>query len=146
MLKEKPHEYWMQKALDEAQIAFKQEEVPVGAIVVHKEQIVGRGHNLTETLGDVTAHAEIQAITAASNTIGSKYLDECKIYVTLEPCPMCAGALYWSRVEQLIIGSKDEKRGAHRFEGIYHPKTTLVSGIMENECSEILKDFFKTKR
>lgn len=146
MLKEKPDEYWMEKALEEALFAKEKEEVPVGAIVVFKEQIIGRGHNLTETFSDVTAHAEIQAITAASNTLGSKFLEDCKLYVTLEPCAMCAGALYWARVSEVIIGTLDEKRGAGRFEGIYHPKTKIKSGILSAECANILKSFFESKR
>jgi tRNA(adenine34) deaminase len=146
MLKEKTDEFWMQRALEEAEIARDKDEVPVGAIVVFKDQIIGRGHNLTESLTDVTAHAEIQAITAASNTIGSKYLDECKLYVTLEPCSMCAGALYWARLSKVIFGATDEKRGASRYEGIYHPKTIITSGIMEKECAEIIRTFFECKR
>lgn len=146
MLKEKTDEFWMQKALEEAKLGEEKGEVPVGAIVVHKEQIVGRGHNMTETFSDVTAHAEIQAITAASNTIGSKFLDECKMYVTLEPCSMCAGASYWSRLAEVVYGATDEKRGAGRFEGIYHPKTKIKSGILEEECSSIITEFFQKKR
>ncbi len=146
MIAEKPDEFWMNKALDEAKMALEKDEVPVGAIVIYKDQIIGRGHNLTESFTDVTAHAEIQAITAASNTLGSKFLDECKVYVTLEPCTMCAGALYWARPAQIIFGAPDEKRGAGRYEGIYHPKTTIRSGVMENECSEIIRTFFQKKR
>lgn len=146
MIAEKPDEFWMQRALDEAKQAFEKDEVPVGAIVVYNDQVIGRGHNLTESFVDVTAHAEIQAITAASNTLGSKFLDDCKIYITLEPCPMCAGALYWARPAQIIFGAVDEKRGAGRYEGIYHPKTTIQSGILQDECSELMKSFFKKKR
>ena len=146
MLKEKSDEFWMQKALEEAKLAEEKGEVPVGAIVIYKEQVVGRGHNMTETFSDVTAHAEIQAITAASNTIGSKFLNDCRLYVTLEPCSMCAGALYWSRVDQIVFGANDEKRGAGRFEGIYHPKTKIRSGVMAKECSDILIGFFNKKR
>ncbi|MCB0478304.1 MAG: nucleoside deaminase [Crocinitomicaceae bacterium] len=146
MLKEQTDEFWMQKAFEEAEKALDKDEVPVGAIVVFKEQIIGRGHNMTETFNDVTAHAEIQAITAASNTLGSKFLDGCKVYITLEPCSMCAGALYWARPAKIVFGAKDEKRGAGRFEGIYHPKTEIVSGILENECAQILKNFFLKRR
>lgn len=146
MIEKKSDEYWMQKAFEEAQLAEKQDEVPVGAIVVYNEQIIGRGHNLTESLNDVTAHAEMQAITAASNTLGSKFLDDCTIYITLEPCPMCAGALYWARPAKIVFGASDEKRGAGRFKNIYHPKTVIVTSILEKECTEIIKSFFKKKR
>ena len=146
MIEKKPDEYWMKKAYEEAQLAEKQDEVPVGAIVVYNEQIIGRGHNLTESLNDVTAHAEMQAITAASNTLGCKFLDDCTIYITLEPCPMCAGALYWARPAKIVFGASDEKRGAGRFKNIYHPKTVIVTSILEKECTEIIKSFFKKKR
>lgn len=146
MLKEQPDEFWMQKALEEAEKAQQQDEVPVGAVVVFQEQIIGRGYNMTETLNDVTAHAEMQAITASSNTLGSKFLDGCKLYVTLEPCSMCAGALFWARPTKVIYGAQDEKRGAGRFEGIYHPKTEIHSGVLANECSSIIKNFFQKKR
>ncbi|MEZ4938380.1 MAG: nucleoside deaminase [Crocinitomicaceae bacterium] len=146
MIKEQSDEFWMQKAFEEAEKALDKEEVPVGAIVIYKEQIIGRGHNMTETFNDVTAHAEIQAITAASNTLGSKYLEGCKIYITLEPCCMCAGALYWARPSKVIFGARDEKRGAGRYNGIYHPKTKIQSGILEEPCAELIRKFFHEKR
>jgi len=137
----------MKEALKEAQKAFDADEVPVGAIVVAENKIIARAHNLTERLNDVTAHAEMQAITSAANYLGGKYLTECIVYVTLEPCVMCAGALYWSQISKIIYGARDEKRGFSKQAGnLLHPKTEVVSGILENECSEIIKHFFKAKR
>ncbi len=137
----------MRQALNEAQKAFELGEVPVGAVVVVKNQIIARAHNLTEQLNDVTAHAEMQAITAAAEFLGGKYLTDCTLYVTLEPCTMCAGALYWSQLEKVIFGAKDEKRGASRHvESLYHPKTLVTNGILANESRQLLQDFFKSKR
>lgn len=139
-------EYFMRLALKEAQAAYELGEIPVGAIVVANNQVIARAHNLTEQLTDVTAHAEMQAITAASNFLGGKYLHDCTLYVTLEPCTMCGGALYWSQISKVVFAAKDEKRGAGRYEGVYHPKTTVESGIMENECAELIRSFFSSKR
>lgn len=139
-------EYFMKQALLEAQKAFEKDEVPVGAIIVANQQIIARTHNLTECLHDTTAHAEMQAITAASGDIGGKYLTGCTLYVTLEPCVMCAGALYWSQIDRIVFGASDEKRGAGRFEGLYHPKTKIESGLMAEECGNLVRDFFKSKR
>lgn len=139
-------EYFMKQALREAEQAFEAGEVPVGAVVVSNNQIIARAHNYTEHLNDVTAHAEMQAITAAANTIGGKYLTNCTLYVTLEPCVMCAGALYWSQVERIVFGASDERRGAGRYEGLYHPKTLITNGVMEQECSNLIKRFFADKR
>src|SRR5690606_27650077 len=138
--------YFMKQALLEAQKAYERDEIPVGAVIVANNQIIARSHNLTECLTDITAHAEIQAITAASGSIGGKYLSGCTLYVTLEPCVMCAGALFWSQIDRIVFGASDEKRGAYRFEGIYHPKTKIEGGLMEKECSELLVNFFKSKR
>jgi tRNA(adenine34) deaminase len=140
-------EYFMKQAFQEAMKAFELDEVPVGAVVVANNQIIARAHNLTQQLNDVTAHAEIQAITAASNYIGGKYLNGCTLYVTLEPCVMCAGALYWSQIDKIVFAVRDEKRGAGKINpSIYHPKTLIQNGIMEKECGEILKNFFEFKR
>jgi tRNA(adenine34) deaminase len=139
-------DYFMKQALVEAQKAFDDDEVPVGAVVVCKNQIIARAHNLTETLNDVTAHAEMQAITAAANFTGGKYLKGCTLYVTLEPCVMCGGALYWSQLDKVVFGASDEKRGASSAGNLYHPKTTVVSGVMEGQCAELIKTFFKNKR
>jgi len=140
-------EYYMRQALLEAQKAFDKDEVPVGAVLVCNDRIIARGHNLTETLNDVTAHAEMQAITAGSDFLGGKYLTDCTIYVTLEPCVMCAGALGWSQISKIVYGAKDTKRGFLRFapQGI-HPKTILVGGILETECEYLMKEFFRRKR
>ena len=139
--------YFMKQALREALVASEMGEVPVGAIVVAQNQVIGRGHNLTEKLHDVTAHAEIQAITAAANHLGAKYLKDCTLYVTLEPCPMCAGALYWSQIGKVVYGAADKKRGAIQcVPSLFHPSTQLVSGVCEDECSEIITAFFKEKR
>ena len=128
----------------EAEKAFSLGEIPVGAVVVANNQIIARTHNFTEMLHDVTAHAEIQAITAASENIGGKYLTGCTMYITLEPCVMCAGALYWSQIDKIVFGARDEKRGAGRFKNeLYHPKTLIINGIMEKECSDLMKLFFE---
>jgi tRNA(adenine34) deaminase len=140
-------EHYMRAALDEAKKAFDRDEVPVGAVIVCRGIIIARAHNLTETLKDPTAHAEMQAITAATNWLGGKYLTDCTIYVTLEPCAMCAGAIGWSQALSLVYGAADEKRGFTKVTGqLLHPKTKVESGILENECRQILLDFFKTKR
>ena len=140
-------ERYMRMALEEARAAMAQEEIPVGAVVVANEQVIGRGHNLTETLRDVTAHAEMQAITAGAETLGGKYLTGCTLYVTVEPCVMCAGAIGWSQLGRLVYGASDEKRGFKRFAPeALHPKTVVVSGVMEEECAELMKAFFKKKR
>ena len=139
-------EHFMKKALLEAELALEKGEVPVGVVVVAHGQIIARGHNLTETLTDVTAHAEMQAITAAANYIGGKYLKDCTLYVTLEPCSMCAGALYWSQLERLVFGASDDKRGYRANHTPLHPKTKVSSGVCEMESSKILQEFFKQKR
>jgi len=140
-------DFFMKQAFLEAQKAFDEDEVPVGAVIVCKNQIIARGHNLTQKLNDVTAHAEIQAITAAAQYLGAKYLKECVLYVTLEPCCMCAGALYWSQIERVVFGARDGKRGASTTgASLYHPTTIVENGIMEAECSELLKTFFAKKR
>lgn len=138
--------YFMQKALQEAQIAFEQGEVPVGAVITIGERIIAKAHNLTEKLTDVTAHAEMQAITAASEYLGGKYLMDCTLYVTLEPCVMCAGALYWSQIGRLVYGATDSKRGYHLFGNLLHPKTQVLQGVLEEPCSQIVKDFFLQRR
>jgi tRNA(adenine34) deaminase len=139
--------YFMRMALQEAKQAFSADEVPVGAVIVCDNKVIGRGHNLTERLNDVTAHAEMQAITAAANFLGAKYLVECTLYVTLEPCPMCAGALYWSQISKIVIGAKDHKRGFSILQNhLLHPKTTFTFGTLETECSELMTSFFQSKR
>jgi tRNA(adenine34) deaminase len=140
-------EYFMKEALKEARKAFELDEVPIGAVIVSNLRIIARGHNLTEQLNDVTAHAEMQAFTAAANFIGGKFLEECTLYVTIEPCAMCAGAAYWARIGKIVYGAKDEKKGYSKLKGkILHPKTEVVSGIMEKECSELMTNYFKQKR
>ena len=140
-------EYFMKQAYQEAIKAFDKDEVPVGAVIVCNNQIIARAHNLSETLNDVTAHAEMQAITAAANSIGGKYLNDCTLYVTLEPCVMCAGALYWSQISKIVFAASDKKRGYQRLkENILHPKTEVISGIMQNESQALLLDFFNKKR
>lgn len=137
----------MRKALQEAQDAFAQNEIPVGAVVVCSGKIIARGHNLTELLNDVTAHAEMQVITAATNLLGGKYLNDCTIYVTVEPCVMCAGALGWAQTGRLVFGAHDEKRGYQKYApGALHPKTEVTGGILEKECSSLMKEFFARKR
>ena len=140
-------EHFMKLAIAEAEKALRADEVPVGAVVVCDNQIIARAHNLTETLTDVTAHAEMQAITSAANYLGAKYLIGCTLYVTLEPCPMCAGALYWGQIGKIVYGASDEKRGYQKFNPrLLHPKTEIVSGVMQSECSTLLVDFFRNKR
>lgn len=138
--------YFMKRALQEAEIAFDKGEVPVGAIIVLKDKIIARAHNLTETLNDVTAHAEMQAYTAASDFLGGKYLKSCTMYVTLEPCQMCAGASYWTQIDKIVYGASDPDRGFVGLNTTLHPKTKVVSGILENECAQLLKRFFIEKR
>ena len=139
-------EYFMKKALQEAQMAFDKGEIPVGAIVVVGDRIIARSHNLTELLNDVTAHAEMQAITAAANFLGGKYLKDCTLYVTLEPCQMCAGALYWSQFTKIVFGASDTHRGFEKMGGQLHPKTTVVRGILANEAADLMKRFFAERR
>jgi tRNA(adenine34) deaminase len=138
--------YFMKKALQEAEVAFEKGEVPVGAIVVIENRIIARGYNLTETLNDVTAHAEMQAITAAANFLGGKYLLNCTLYVTLEPCQMCAGALYWSQISKIVYGARDEERGCINLKTKLHPKTKIVGGILAEEASALMKRFFIERR
>lgn len=139
--------YYMKQALVEAQKAAGRDEVPVGAVVVCKDRIIARGHNLTETLTDVTAHAEMQAITAAASALGGKYLNECSLYVTVEPCVMCAGAIAWAQLGRLVYGAEDEKRGYSRYAPqALHPKTVVVKGVMADECAALMKEFFASKR
>ena len=138
--------YFMKKALQEAATAFDKGEVPVGVVIVLKDQIIARAHNLTETLNDVTAHAEMQAFTAAADFLGGKYLKECTMYVTLEPCQMCAGASYWAQLGKIVYGTSELDRGFVNLNTKLHPKTKVVSGILENECAQILKRFFAVKR
>lgn len=139
-------EYFMKKALHEAEMAFEKDEIPVGALIVIDNKVIARGHNLTEMLNDVTAHAEMQAITAAANFLGGKYLTGCTLYVTLEPCQMCAGALYWSQISKIVFGASDEHRGFEKMGTHLHPKTTVIRGVLANEASELLKRFFAKKR
>lgn len=146
MLIEYNDDYFMKKALQEAEIAFDKGEIPVGAVVVIENQIIARAHNLTETLNDVTAHAEMQAITAAANYLGGKYLNQCTLYVTLEPCIMCAGALYWSQLGKLVYAAKDRKRGFEINQIALHPKTKIEFGILENQASHLMKKFFFERR
>ena len=136
----------MKKALQEADMAFDRDEIPVGAVVVVNNKIIARSHNLTELLNDVTAHAEMQAITSAANFLGGKYLKDCTLYVTLEPCQMCAGALYWSQISKIVFGASDVKRGYRTLGAQLHPKTEVKFGVLETECSELMKHFFLKKR
>jgi tRNA(adenine34) deaminase len=139
--------YFMNEAFKEAEKALGKDEVPVGAVIVCDNQIIARAHNYTETLNDVTAHAEMQAFTSASDFLGGKYLNECTLYVTLEPCIMCGGASYWAQIKKIVFGAADEKRGFSMLsENILHPKTAVESGLMKEECSKLLTDFFKSKR
>lgn len=139
--------YFMKKALIEANVAFDMDEIPIGAVVVCQNQIIARAHNLTEQLTDVTAHAEMQAITAAANYLGGKYLTDCTLYVTIEPCVMCAGALGWSQIGRVVFGARDEKRGFQKLApDALHVKTELVSGILADECGALMQDFFARKR
>lgn len=140
------HEYFMKIALQEAFYALEKDEVPIGCVIVMNNKIIAKGHNLTEQLNDVTAHAEMQAITSAADFLGGKYLKNCTLYVTMEPCVMCAGALFWSQISRVIIGARDEKRGFIQKGIELHPKTEVVTGILEQECSDLVKGFFKDKR
>ncbi len=140
-------EFYMQQALREARAARDEEEIPIGAVIVCDGQIIARAHNNTERLHDVTAHAEMVAFTAAANTLGSKYLPECTLYVTVEPCPMCAGAAGWVQIGRIVYGARDEKRGFEKLgRGMLHPKTVVTSGVLEEECAELMKEFFKGRR
>jgi tRNA(adenine34) deaminase len=139
-------EHFMRQAIQEANKSLQKDEVPIGAVIVAKNNIIARGHNLTEQLNDVTAHAEMQAITAAAENLGGKYLKNCTLYVTMEPCVMCAGALNWSQISKVGFGAYDERRGACRYEGVFHPKTEVIGGLLAEECGEIVKAFFKKKR
>lgn len=141
------HENFMKAALDEARKAYEKQEVPVGAVIVYKNMIIARAHNLTETIKDPTAHAEMQAITAAADWIGGKYLTDCTIYVTVEPCGMCAGALGWSQISSIVYGAGDDKKGYRTYsENLLHPKTSVTGGVMGNECSDLMKQFFRSRR
>lgn len=146
MLQPKDDNYFMEKAYQEAQTAFEKDEIPIGAIITHKGQIIARAHNLTETLNDVTAHAEMQAFTMAADYLGGKYLKGCTLYVTLEPCQMCAGASYWTQIDKIVFGAKDEQRGFIKLKTTTHPKTKVVGGVLEEKCSKILTKFFVEKR
>ncbi len=144
---QKKDEQYMRKALVEAQLALVEGEIPIGAIVVCQDRVIARAHNLTETLNDVTAHAEMQAITAAANELGGKYLTDCTLYVTIEPCTMCAGALGWSQISRIVYGAEDEKRGYYQYAPhALHPKTIVTKGVLEEECRRLIQDFFKNKR
>jgi len=136
----------MKKALQEAEMAFEKGEIPVGAVIVIDNKIIARSHNLTEMLNDVTAHAEMQSITAAANFLGGKYLVGCTLYVTLEPCQMCAGALYWSQISKIVFGASDEHRGFEKMGTQLHPKTTVIRGVLANEASDLMKRFFAERR
>lgn len=139
--------YFMNQALAEAKLAFEKDEVPIGAVVVCNKRIIARAHNLTETLNDVTAHAEMQAITAAANVLGGKYLDECTLYVTIEPCPMCAGALGWTQMQRIVFGADDKKKGYSLFStSVLHPKTEITQGVLVEECSALMRAFFEKRR
>jgi len=138
--------YFMKRALQEAETAFEKDEVPIGAVIVINNQIIARAHNLTETLNDVTAHAEMQAFTAAADFLGGKYLKDCTLYVTLEPCQMCAGASYWTQIGRIVFGATDEQRGYQHYNTQLHPKTKVVGGILQEECSELITRFFIQKR
>ncbi|MGX9985126.1 nucleoside deaminase [Soonwooa purpurea] len=139
-------EYFMKIAYQEAQNALDRDEVPIGCIIVSNDRIIARSHNLTEALNDVTAHAEMQAITSSASFLGGKYLQNCTLYVTIEPCVMCAGALTWAQISKVVIGARDERRGYINKGLSLHPKTEVVTGVLEQECSQIVKDFFKSKR
>ncbi|MFC3160210.1 tRNA(adenine34) deaminase [Chryseobacterium arachidis] len=139
-------EYFMKMALYEAEIALEKDEVPIGCVIVSNNRVIARAHNLTEALNDVTAHAEMQAITSAANFLGGKYLKDCTLYVSLEPCVMCSGALSWSQISKVVIGARDEQRGFINKKLSLHPKTEIIVGVMEHECSSIVKEFFKSKR
>ena len=144
---QKKDEQFMRKAITEAQQALQEGEIPIGAVIVCNDRIIARAHNLTETLHDVTAHAEMQAITSAANELGGKYLTDCTLYVTIEPCTMCAGALGWSQLSRIVYGAADEKRGYQLYAPrALHPKTTITGGILEEECRQLMQDFFRNKR
>ena len=144
---QKKDEFYMQRALDEARQAYREGEIPIGAVVVCKDRILSRAHNLTETLCDVTAHAEMQAITAAANALGGKYLTDCTLYVTVEPCVMCAGAIGWAQIPRIVYGTADEKRGYHEYAPrAMHPKAEVVGGVLEDECRELMLSFFQSRR
>ena len=144
---QKKDERYMQMALDEAHQAYEAGEIPIGAVIVCKDRVISRAHNLTETLCDVTAHAEMQAITAAANTLGGKYLTECTLYVTVEPCAMCAGAIGWAQIPRIVYGAPDEKRGYHDLAPrAMHPKAIVTSGVLEEDCRQLMQQFFKNKR
>jgi tRNA(adenine34) deaminase len=138
--------YFMKKALYEAEVAYEKDEIPIGAVIVINNKIIARGHNLTETLNDVTAHAEMQAFTAAADFLGGKYLKKCTLYVTLEPCQMCAGASYWTQIEKIVFGAFDPQRGFQHFKTTLHPKTKVIGGVLEKECSDLINKFFIQKR
>ncbi|HZI54197.1 MAG TPA: nucleoside deaminase [Chitinophagaceae bacterium] len=143
------HEYYMMLALKEARLAFEEDEIPIGAVVVLNEKVIARGRNMTEKLNDPTAHAEMIALTSAFNSLGSKYLPEASLYVTVEPCLMCAGAIYWSKLGRIVYGADDEKNGYKRTTGSnwpFHPKTELIRGVLKEDCAKLMKDFFKEKR
>ena len=147
MEQENKDEQYMRRALQEAQAAYEEGEIPIGAVIVCKDRIIARTHNLTETLNDVTAHAEMQAITMAANELGGKYLTDCTLYVTVEPCTMCAGALGWSQISRIVYGCRDEKRGFSVYAPhALHPKCTVTGGVLEDECRELMQQFFKDKR
>jgi len=146
MLEPYDDSYFMKRALQEAETAFEKGEIPIGAVIMVNNQIIARAHNLTEVLNDVTAHAEMQAITAAANNLGGKYLHDCTLYVTIEPCQMCAGALFWSQISNIVYGARDEKRGCISLKTQLHPKTNMRGGVLEKECSQLLKRFFVEKR
>lgn len=140
-------EFFMNEALKEAKTAYEKGEIPIGAVIVSSGQIIAKAHNMTETLNDVTAHAEMMAFTSAANYLGSKYLNECTLYVTIEPCTMCAGASYWTQIGKIVYGADDEKRGFTKLNlQILHPKTDLVKGVLKDKCSELMSQFFKSKR
>lgn len=142
-----PHEHYMKEALKEAQKAFDRDEVPIGAVIVGNGRVIARAHNLTEALNDVTAHAEMQAFTSAASSVGGKYLTDCTLYVTVEPCLMCAGASYWTQISRVVFGAYDAKRGySTQVEKPFHPKTEVIGGVMETECAALMKEFFKKKR
>ena len=147
MEQQKKDERYMRMALDEAQIAYEAGEIPIGAVIVCQDRVISRAHNLTETLCDVTAHAEMQAITAAANTLGGKYLTDGTLYVTVEPCVMCAGAIGWAQVPRIVYGCQDDKRGYHAYAPhAMHPKATITGGVLEAECRQLMQAFFKAKR
>ncbi|MDO4159685.1 MAG: nucleoside deaminase [Prevotellaceae bacterium] len=144
---EKKDEMFMRKAIAEAEAAKASGEIPIGAVIVCKDRIISRAHNLTETLCDVTAHAEMQAITSAANALGGKYLTDCTLYVTVEPCPMCAGAIGWAQIKRIVYGASDEKRGFIKYApNVLHPKATVTSGVLEADCRSLIQQFFKDKR